>query len=1310
MRCNTFRNHNKKSSPTQLSILTIFIIFLSACGAQNDLDSVGEEISNASQSVGYALKSGFNETLCLDVSEIEIEKSSSDDIANADQDIKVVANPCNNSSGQRWYQDDNNRIRNARETDSCLDYTSLQNYADVVVRICTSSNTQEWSYDNGVLLSSGYAVDLDVNASSVILYTMHGGNNQQWTGLDTTDEIFFEAAETYSNDCAACHGANGEGMGNFPPLTDPGYQEQSLASVIAKTMPIGNTTSCTDDCSTGLAKYIIEQFGDHTEPTLPTIPPTTPPTEPTTPTPPATIPNAVSDILAITDADQNYISVTWSDNSDNEEGFNLLRRRNTSDWISVTTLGEDATEYIDRDVFLGNSYQYQVSAFNQQGESTDVISNLLQLVIQLAPPVSPSSVHAGQNENSISLSWTDNSDNETHFSLHRSTNNGSWIALHNTASTHYTDNDVSYDNSYRYQVRAVNSAGDSAPSSSNSTRVSFIIPAETYYGNNCASCHGNNGQGIEPSPSLLNPDYTVADLSNTITTTMPLGNTTECIGSCADSLAIYIINSFRVIPTAPTAASNVVAVPSGAHDLIGISWNDNSDDESGFSIYRRKNSESWKELSKVSSNIGQYNDLNVANDNSYTYRVEAFNDFGVATSAESNLIELIEVVTIPNAPSQLTGSINNYVVDLSWIDNANNEDRYILQRKENNNAWTNLDQAVVGTDYTDDSVVIGNNYQYRIKAENSAGTSLFSNTVQIELPISLANKKLFDDKCSFCHQPSGTGGDLFDGFRQSPWANRNYQELLTKVSTMPVVSCNETCLDSIATWVWVTQWGYEKKDIDTSSDDRGVRNIRLLTPYEYRNTINDIFGITLSDEKLPHEKFDEHFKFPTEVDKGIALVDDILTYKTLADEVAQNTVLSQIGCGTNACSNDQVSTVGKKIFRRPLTNAEKSAYITFRDQHDSRDMLASMLLSPFFLYRMEIGNWDVSEQAYKLDGYEKASALSYQLWGTTPSAEILALADSGNLENSDQVVSQAEKMMIDRKFSSHFSEFIRYYTKTYGITTEKPGLTNAVINAMKQEQEDAIGYLLQDGTATFNELFNPGYTFVNSALAVHYGITGINGNEMTRVSTDSNRGGLLHQGLTHILNSDFAATSIVKRGKMIRENMMCHTMGVPSGIDPDAITLPNTPMTTRERWDFITGPEASEGQCWQCHQLMNEPGSALESFDQTGTYRTTEYDYNGSATALALDLSGVLRSNSGLDVLASYNSTRELAETMAASTIARNCFVDNYYRFATGHNADPLVNTDKSLAETQFTTSGDILVLIRQLLQSTSFAYRLDRE
>ena len=104
-------------------------------------------------------------------------------------------------------------------------------------------------------------------------------------------------------------------------------------------------------------------------------------------------------------------------------------------------------------------------------------------------------------------------------------------------------------------------------------------------------------------------------------------------------------------------------------------------------------------------------------------------------------------------------------------------------------------------------------------------------------------------------------------------------------------------------------------------------------------------------------------------------------------------------------------------------------------------------------------------------------------------------------------------------------------------------------------------------------------------------------------------------------------------------------MGVPSGIDPDTISMPAYDYTTRERWDVITGPDASEGQCWQCHRLMNEPGSALEAYDQEGRYRTTEPAYNNPSVNLPLDMAGILRDNTGLSTLALYADSRDLTQT-----------------------------------------------------------------
>jgi hypothetical protein len=266
-----------------------------------------------------------------------------------------------------------------------------------------------------------------------------------------------------------------------------------------------------------------------------------------------------------------------------------------------------------------------------------------------------------------------------------------------------------------------------------------------------------------------------------------------------------------------------------------------------------------------------------------------------------------------------------------------------------------------------------------------------------------------------------------------------------------------------------------------------------------------------------------------------------------------------------------------------------------------------------------------------------------------------------------------------------------------------------MVSAMETEREQSVIHALTTGSATMDELFNPGYSFVNSALASHYNLSGVSSSAFTKVATPDQRGGLLHQGILQVHNSDFTATSLVKRGKMIRENLMCHEMGVPSGVDPSSVNLPSEAISTRERWDIITGPDASEGQCWACHQLMNEPGSVLESFDAAGRYRLSESAYNDENVTVAIETDGVLRSNDATEVLLSYSNARDLSEYLAQSPVGMDCFVDNYVRFTTGHEVDGQVKADIDQIASQFREGGEIWPMIMNSITADSFRYRSDR-
>ncbi|MCX4026128.1 carbohydrate binding domain-containing protein [Endozoicomonas sp. SM1973] len=89
----------------------------------------------------------------------------------------------------------------------------------------------------------------------------------------------------------------------------------------------------------------------------------------------------------------------------------------------------------------------------------------------------------------------------------------------------------------------------------------------------------------------------------------------------------------------------------------------------------------------------------------------------------------------PSKPTDLSGKVNkdNKTVILSWKDNSNNEEKFILQRKlKESSDWANLiELAADTTSYTDTAVLLDKHYDYRIKAANEIGDSDYSNIVSV---------------------------------------------------------------------------------------------------------------------------------------------------------------------------------------------------------------------------------------------------------------------------------------------------------------------------------------------------------------------------------------------------------------------------------------------------------------------------------------------------------------------------------------------------------------------------------------------------
>lgn len=90
----------------------------------------------------------------------------------------------------------------------------------------------------------------------------------------------------------------------------------------------------------------------------------------TTPlTPLVTIPNAPTNLKGVVNK-STQIDLTWTDNSDNEEGFKIERKSGTDAYKLIATLNSNVMTYSDKSIVDPTNYMYRIFSYHQKGNST----------------------------------------------------------------------------------------------------------------------------------------------------------------------------------------------------------------------------------------------------------------------------------------------------------------------------------------------------------------------------------------------------------------------------------------------------------------------------------------------------------------------------------------------------------------------------------------------------------------------------------------------------------------------------------------------------------------------------------------------------------------------------------------------------------------------------------------------------------------------------------------------------------------------------------------------------------------------------
>ncbi len=186
--------------------------------------------------------------------------------------------------------------------------------------------------------------------------------------------------------------------------------------------------------------------------------------------------------------------------------------------------------------------------------------------------------------------------------------------------------------------------------------------------------------------------------------------------------------SATTVPSAP-APPNVLTATAASNTRIDLTWIDNSNNEDGFKIEIKAGpSGTYTEIATAGANATAYSSIGLEANTQYYYRVRAFN--GIGASSYSNQAIATTLPDPPATPSGLTATtVSNTQINFAWVDNSGNETGFKIERKLGS-AVTYTEIATVGanvTSYSNAGLDVNTAYNYRVRAYNTGGHSVYSN-------------------------------------------------------------------------------------------------------------------------------------------------------------------------------------------------------------------------------------------------------------------------------------------------------------------------------------------------------------------------------------------------------------------------------------------------------------------------------------------------------------------------------------------------------------------------------------------------------
>ena len=320
-----------------------------------------------------------------------------------------------------------------------------------------------------------------------------------------------------------------------------------------------------------------------------------------------------------------------------------------------------------------------------------------------------------------------------------------------------------------------------------------------------------------------------------------------------------------------------------------------------------------------------------------------------------------------------------------------------------------------------------------------------------------------------------------------------------------------------------------------------------------------------------------------------------------------------------------ISKLGDRLFRRPMTEAEKTkwnglAQLALKEGEPALGALGyameGMLSSPAFIFHGQptpagsrIGKTEL------IDERTLAERLAYFLWSAPPDDRLAQLVEKKELRKN--LASEVKRMLNDWRARALTDNFAGQWLLLRDADLASPStkifkdFTGSLAYDMKRETENFFTHILAQNEDVI-EFLNADYTFVNRRLAKYYNLPDADKiktkdkNEFVKVSlAGTPRGGLLTQGSVLLITSNPTRTNIVRRGKFILENVLGiappPAPGNVAPLDEKKAVFGN--QTLRQQFE----QHRANQSCAGCHALLDPIGFAMENFDAIGRFREVDH-------------------------------------------------------------------------------------------------------